>query len=600
MWTDEDLDVEKYSRYCPPIQRNFNFKYKKHQKELEFNDEDEEDDDEEKKVIEEPVRFIPIPILFENDDDEHRDDDDDDDNVNNASGKLDKWDISARCWLSSGTMFLLVILFHVIQVRSDLRRFTSAANIQLHEACAVLEDKTTSLQTALSLAAQDVGPISFKFVRDLKTKIRGAFHFAGQIFGGRVREALIGVMKHYYCLFVGAVVAFKSLSDAILNLLLPLVSGDTFITDIINAIQNVLDRVVQFVTEPDKAFGNLFADLLGMVLESVVAEIKIPEVVTDTANHVCSNVRRLDFEEIHLLLRRYIAMIVAAITIILVFYNALQFLIVFDSSEIKVEPEAEEKKSKTFINLIPTKTLRNAVRWMYNFLSYQPFWIFLSMGVFGVLHLHFSRSLHTKAQELKRTIIDPAIDSLREQFTTGLTGFLKTLELSWTREFGKLVAPLVDFVKRLTDLFEPILEMIANLGKNILGTIDDVINAIESISQSTGISNIIRSVLDCLILRNFKVWIKIAESIRLRLFGGDKLKNFRGGIVGLLKKSIAAIFKKLQMTKFLKKLFSVSFLIFLKLVVKRSIFLYVYLIVCFILLFQGFLMLIIKFVLGYF
>lgn len=539
----------------------------------------------------------------------------DEEDKNSTSSKLDKWDKGARGWLSSGTMFLLIVLFHVIQVRSDLRRFTSAANIQLHEACSVLEDKTMTLQTALSLAAQDVGPISFKFVRDLKTKIRGAFHFAGQIFGGRVREALVSLFKKYYCLLVGALVAFKSFSTAVTELLLNIAQAD-FVTSILEAIQKTIDKITEFVTEPDKAFADLFTAIMDEIFDATLTHIILPNLGCESMADVCSAVKTLDFSEIDRLLKGYMAKIIALIAILLVLYNTFKFALVLVINEPK-EPDDEREysdsdndnsdsdngnsDSENSENDDDTESgrLMNAFKWLCNFFSYQPFWIFLSMGVFGVLHLHFSRSLELKAQQMKANIIDPAIDQLKDDFTRGLQGYLVRMEEGWSQAFRDLIRPITDFVAKLAELFKPILTVIVDLGKEILKFIEGVLAWIDSVTIEDSISKTVAAILDCFMLKNFRCWLAIATIINDKLFGGN-WNTFQGGILGLLQKSIQSVFEKLQVTKYLKKLLSVHFMMFLKLMTKRSVFLYVYLIVCAILIGQGLLMLLIKFLLGYF
>lgn len=561
------------------------------------------------------LKFIPIPIHIRIDpeEDEEEEEETDEESTVKSAAQLDKWDKGARSWLSAGTMFLLIILFHVIQVRSDLRRFTAAANIQIDEVCGVLEDKTESLQSALSLAAKDIGPITLKFVRDLKTKLRSAIHFAGQIFGGRVRAFLMSLLSYRYCILVGIVVILKSLADKIAPLFFQSESdnnnpsaGTSFIESVLSAIRSLADSITEFLTNPETLFSNLLNSLLDVVFDPDLLVIGIPEIVNDSSQSICSKLKRLDFEDINLLVQSYITKLIIVLAIVLVLYNAFQFVTIVESGPeehaIRVKDETEkfddfssDSDEENEEEEARPSTVSNASTWLYNFLAYEPFWIFLTMGIFGLLHAYFSRSLYRKAQIIKKSVIDPQIDSISDEFTKEITSFLVKLEESWRNAFKDIIRPITIFIEALLEKFKPAIDAIGEYGEMIVNFINHVLGYLNRI---TPIKNGIKAALDCLFLNKLNSFLNIADLLRRKLFAND-WTNFNGGIVHLLKNSIKAIFKKIKMTKMLKKMISVSFLLFLRLVAKRSIFLYVYLVVCLILISQGLIMIIIKLILGY-
>lgn len=560
------------------------------------------------------VKYVPIPVpikrvnRFKDQEAEDTSDDSDDEvDTRVIGGNLDKWDKGSRVWLSSGTMFFLIILFHLIQVRNDLRNFTTTANNQLESACSVLEDRTAGFQKALNMAAQDVGPISFKFVRDLKTKIKSAFHFAGQIFGGKVREVFILIFNEYYCLLVGAVVVYQSFTEQVSIILNQIFDGNLFVKELTKLIDEIIDNIVRFIRNPEEYFSNLFGLILDFVFDQSMVSVVIPSLMGKDLNEICDTVQSIDFSEIDRLIKGYMAKIIAAIAIILVLYNYFNFVFTLETVKDDLDPEDEDKdekeekvkRSKSSKSKIPLSSLWNCLNWLKNFLKYPPFWIFLCMGTFGVLHIKFSGSLRTKAEELITNYVEPTIEEMKNDFVTTMKHYVVELETMWRAAFLKLLEPFTSFIKGLTDSFGSTFTYVVSLGKDILEIIGIVITRLYKLAVENRVIDAIFAMLDCLALRNIKKWVQIIAIIYDRLFGG-KWNDLNGGIVDILQKSISTIFGKLQMSSHLKGFFSMHFAMFVNLVAKRSIFLYVYLILCAILLCQGVLMMLIKFLLGYF
>lgn len=568
------------------------------------------------------------------------------------TGNLDKWDKAARSWLSSGTIFFLMVLFHILQVRSDLRKFTTAANNQLQQACTVLEDKSISLQTALGLAASDVGPITIKFVRDLKSKVRGAFLIAAQIFGSKVRAVLISIGKQYYCYLVAILVAIVSFKHLILDLIAKFFDKGTFIEKLCTTLVFVVEKIIQFVTQPEAFFNDMISSILDEIFEGLMA-VDIPIVNCEKMKHLCGKKSSFNFEGIHNLLRSYLTKMVALTAVLLIIFNAVTFIRTIrlheyelkkskkdqESDELLLESDESDTETiginmSTVITRSPSSTSSfstrtdstsssnnsssscssydlydekvesdgcfiNAARWIFNFFSYEPFLLFICMGIFGICHAYFSNYLREQAREIKRTIIDPEIDNMKDLFTEVMQDYVKDLEFAWRNTFSTLLKPLDKFIANLVDNFGDIMDIAIGIGKTILRLIDDVMDQIKKIVLGEAIANGIVALMDCMFLKSFKFWLKIADMIRTHLFS-NKWKELSGGIAVLLKSSITAIFEKLQITKVLKKMFSISFAMFMRMVAKRSIFLYVYLIVCALLISQGIFMITVKFVLGYF
>lgn len=601
-----------------------------------YQEKEEQEEQEEKQIINDDekfskFKFIPIPVpinrtkrikRYTNEGEGEgagstSDDTSDTEDLiyeieKNTKGNLDKWDKGARVWLSSGTMFFLIILFHLIQVRNDLRNFTTTANNQLESACSVLEDKTGGFQKALDMAAQDVGPISFKFVRDLKTKVKSAFHFAGQIFGGKVREVFITIFQEYYCLLVGALVAYQSLTEQVSIILNEIFDGNNFVEKLTELISGILDHIVKIVSKPEEYFSNLFGYLLDYIFDKTMVSVVIPSLTGKDITEICDTVQSIDFSEIDRLIKGYMAKIIAVIAIILVLYNYFNFIVTLetvkdDDEEDEVENEDEDYEDKVKkikiksdnATSIPLSSLWNCLRWLKNFLKYPPFWIFLCMGTFGVLHIKFSGSLRIKAEETIKNYVEPTIEEMRTDFVTMLKNYVVELEMIWKAAFLKLTEPFANFIKGLSQAFSSAFNFVVEQGKAVLELIDHFLSMIDTVTIEKSVVKAVGAILDCFILRNIRKWVQIVEIIYTRLFGG-KWHDLNGGIVDILQKSISAIFSKLQLASHLKGFFSMHFAMFLNLVAKRSIFLYVYLIVCAILFFQGVLMMLIKFFLGYF
>lgn len=552
--------------------------------------------------------------IINNVEEEEEDSDEEVMEVRSGSNELDKWDKGARSWLSGGTMFLLIVLFHVIQVRSDLRRFTTAANVQIEEACGVLEDKTVSLQTALGLAVKDIGPITLKFVRDLKSKVRAAFYFAAQIFGGRIRSYYMSLMSYRYCLLVGMTTVINSLMNSSLNFL-KFYCSDSFFTNLINILQSATNLISDIVTNPEKVINAVIQKLLDFIFDIDLLSIEVPEIIVGNSSEICSRLKKLNFEEINLLLQSYIKKIIVLLTVMLVLFNTFQFISVVDSESSKKEKEEnksqqEEEEDEETLSIFSddsdeilnnkegnnSSCAKNATVWFFRFLSFDSFWIFLTMGVFGLLHVHFSHSLVLKAKEIKKTVIDPQIDIISSEFMKEVTDFLVSIEESWKSLFRSVFSPITNFIESLSNILGPILSEIKEAFSPVIDQIDNFINYFNLISC---VESSIKAMIDCFFLSKMKMFLNIAKFIKDKLTKSNWNK-FDGGIVHLLKNSIVSIFRKLKLTKYLKKLLSVSFLMFLRLVTKRSVFLYVYLIVCAILISQGILLMIIKLILGYF
>lgn len=559
------------------------------------------------------IKFIPIPVQINSakrPKDQDSDSEDDYEERRDYNAKLDNWDKGARAWLSSGTIFFLIIMFHLIQVRNDLRNFTYTANNELKNACSVLEDKTISFQAALDLAAQDVGPITFKFVRDLKTKVKSAFHFAGQIFGGKVREVFVSLFQQYYCFLVGALVIFKSLTDNLTKMLIEKFSdGNDFIKSLLEVIDLVIKHIVEIVSNPEKYFAEKFGMILDIIFDKTMTAVVIPSLADNSVIlKICGKTaeRELKFSDIDALIKGYMAKIIAIITVILVLYNYFRFVITLETEEAEKsedeetdQSEIKEKKRISDDTKIPLSSLWNSFGWFKNFLIYQPFWMFLFMGILGYVHINFSASLRSKAEELKANFVDPKIEELKTDFTKALTTYLLDLEERWKQAFRELMKPFTSFIDSVANLFGTSFNSLLEGGRKITDYIYSIIQMIDGTAIGrVGLGAII-AILDCFILSNIEKWSKIVGLINAKLFGG-KWNDLNGGIIVLLQKSITDMFRKLQLTKHLKSFFSMHFSMFLNLLMKRSVFLYVYLILCAILLFQGVFMMLIKFILGYF
>jgi hypothetical protein len=616
-----DFDEEDQSRRKFPKFPKF---YEEKAKVAVSNEDETRKEEEKEKTVN--IKYVPIPVpinrekRFKDRDvsynkREDESEDSDDEVEQSIKGNLDKWDKGARIWLSSGTMFFLIILFHLIQVRNDLRNFTTAANNQIESACSVLENKTTGFQKALDMAAQDVGPISFKFVRDLKTKVKSAFHFAAQIFGGKVREVFIAIFQEYYCLVVGALVIYQSLTKEIYNAINQLFDGNVFISTMTELMETLIDNIVRFISDPEKYFSDLFVILLDYIFDKTMVSVIIPSLTGKDMNEICDAIQAIDFSEIDRLIKGYMAKIIAVIAIVLVLYNYFNFIVTLEtgkddtlsesSSKSDTESDFDEsfdkvKKIKSYReSKIPLSSLWYCLKWLKNFLKYPPFWIFLCMGTFGVLHIKFSGSLRLKAEELIANYVEPTIEGMRTDFVTMLKNYVFDLEKMWKEAFLKMMKPFKDFIKGLTRSFGGSFHFVLKQGKVILNIINFLVQKLDLVTISDTILKAITAILDCFILRNIRKWVQIVEIIYTRLFGG-KWNDLNGGIMDILQKSISAIFGKLQLSSHLKGFFSMHFAMFLNLVAKRSIFLYVYLIFCAILLCQGVLMMLIKLLLGYF
>lgn len=541
---------------------------------------------------------------------------------------LSKWDRASRVWLSSGTFLLLVILFHALQVRNDLRRFIYTANDQLNSACYVFDNKVTALQSSLDSAALDVGPITLKFLRDFKGKMRSAFQFGAQIFGGRLREMIIGSYKHVYCAVIGILVVLSSLMQElrisgaveIARYLLFQALPDNVFTSAYESAQYILERIIAFVKQPEKFLASLIFELVDQFTPEFEDFVELPQVRT-MAIGVCEQMGKLDFDSIQLLLRRYLIAIILVLAMVLVLYNSIQFIKEVDiedekeaiarklaekEHEIRVEMtrlEAANKNPKPIIKkhqlyflfiMMPSRRFRKIGNWFLYFLSYQPLWIFFTMGILGVLHIHFTEDLIKAAKAIKTTQIDPEIDRLTDQFVVYLHTFVAELNEQWGVVLKSLFSPITDMIRKIINAFSPFLEVIQVLGGLLDGPLHNLFYG-----SGLFIRPLMKGAfafLECLLFGELRKWSKIGSMLMERYESSSLSLGMDGSVVSLLKRAISAIIKHLRLTKALKKMFTASFLVFLRMFKTRSMFMYVYLIACLILIMQGVLMALIKMV----
>lgn len=541
---------------------------------------------------------------------------------------LSKWDRASRVWLSSGTFLLLVILFHALQVRNDLRRFISTANDQLDSACYVFDNKVMALQSSLDNAALDVGPVTLNFLRDLKGKMRSTFQFGAQIFGGRLREMIISAYKHVYCAVIGILVVVSSLLSELRSKglvekaadLLSNVFPDTFLEHAFETAQYILNQVIEFIKRPETFLATLIFDLVDTVTPDFEDFVELPQ-VRGVVGGVCKQLKRLDFDGIQLLLRRYLMAIIVVLAMVLVLFNSFQFIKEVDAQdekeaaalklakkdqELRVELERLEaanqipqpivKKHKLYFlfTLMPSKRFRKIGNWLLYFLSYQPLWIFLTMGILGVLHIHFTKDLIKAARAIKETQIDPEIDRLTDQFVVYLHSFITELHEQWSLVLQSLFAPITSMIQKIVEAFAPFMKVIELMGELLGGPIKNLFHGFGLFIRPLAKGAF--AFLECFLFSELKKWSKIGAVLIERFQASGISLGFDGSVVSLLKRAITAIIKHLRLTQALKKMFTASFLMFLRMFKTRSMFMYVYLIACLILIMQGVLMALLKIV----
>lgn len=525
---------------------------------------------------------------------------------------LSRWDRASRAWLSSGTFLLLFILFHALQVRNDLRAFTSTADEQICSACHVLENKVNALQASLDASASDVVPVSLKFVLELKAKLRRSFHFGAQIIGGRLRESILASCKNYWCASVGILVVFSSLLKYVEEKAVFLWE-DNFIAKTVEYLSDMLRRLTNFMRNPEK----LFADLLLTMYDSYpnetghfagIGRLKIAVL------NICQQVRSIDFIEIHLKLRKYLFIVITALAMILILYNAITFVNEAESDldndyrettssssnnkgvPTRSLPQCAEHRLLFLFAWVPFKSLRLLINWLLHFLTYQPFWIFFTMGVLGVLHLHFMDELIRLARDVKRTQVDPKIDEITGSFAEHLQSTVIELNRSWSLVLSEFLKSVTETVKYLLEKFAPMFTVIWQVGRRILSWVRPIFEHIKEAVVWKPLAEGMFAFVDCMILKRLRKYFSIGAVVLDRLSGSSSkgLSILRGGVMGLLTRAIKAIFRHLKRTAAIKKLFSASFLIFLKAFRTRSAFLFVYLMAGLVFLLQGILMAFVK------
>lgn len=542
--------------------------------------------------------------------DSENEDEEDEEGNERKNGNLDKWDRASRIWLSSGTVFLLILLFHLIQVRNDIRLFISDTSIKINQECNDMEHKFINLGSAIEAASNDVGPISMKFVRDMKLKIRNTFQYAAQIFGGKIREVIALFTKQYYCIFIGAVIAIYSFLSRGVGILKAFIS-DNFMQNILDGIQRFLTGLTGILLHPEEEVLNIFESLQGMAFDGLrVVEIPVAKL---GGAAFCEDAKKINFVEINYVLRNYMKLIIVGMAIILILYNSYKYLAFLeDSDQIEKKIVIEIKKARgedtgdqnIFVQLfycwIPLASIRRLIKWFCQFMSYQPFWIFLSMGLLGMLHLHFSKSLHDKTDSLKKHVIEPVLNLLDKKFTETMDANLKIIEKSWIDTFNELIKPIAGFISVLGSILTPIFTVLRGISKTIEDSVKWVLKTLYSHSYTSDIGRGLHAMFDCFFLRQLSACITIGDEIKKFMTAKDPFKSIRGGIIGIIKNMIGKLLGNLEILKNITAMLTISIKQFLDLLNKRSSLLYIYLILCLILIFQGLLMALIKFLLGYF
>ena len=279
--------------------------------------------------------------------------------------------------------------------------------------------------------------------------------------------------------------------------------GNIFLSQITSLIDEIIINIVEFMSNPEKYFSELFGLLLDFIFDKTMISVVIPSLTGKDMNEICESIQAIDFSQIDRLIKGYMAKIIAIIAVVLVLYNYFNFIVTIeterdedDEVDKQDKGDSESEKKKKSRSKVPLSSLWNCIKWLKNFLKYPPFWIFLCMGTFGVLHIKFSKSLRKKAEELISNYVEPTIEEMKKDFVTMMKNYVIDLETMWRKAFLKLTEPFKNFIEGLTKSFGITFDQIVKLGKQVLDAINILLTQFYKFTTHEGIRKAIYAILD--------------------------------------------------------------------------------------------------------
>lgn len=558
---------------------------------------------------------LPIPIklldaVLNSDDDESESDSDDDESIR-ARGPptqqdcsahedeeigLDRWETASRVWLSSGTIFLLMLLFHVWQIRTDIRSLTASTNDQIQFACSVIDDKAFTVRQALQHAVQDLNPVSLTFLKDAIANVRGVILFSVQVIGGRVREFLMSQCKDKICLVYGIFVGLEEFlrppgnelpkktlekkkekkkkkiwvrkrktnttplaeeavkpetgggkietSGSFFDNFGPIIKtlvDSSFIKDVRNALDRFINFVLRFIRNPESFFVDTVRDMLDNSFDFVLEMAELPGGL-DISSSLCDSIKKIDFDDINDKLRYYLMWLIILLLTVLIVFNYIQFVRAAESfnPECAARPDPPPVPTTrpnpvtvTVIRIIPFSPVRRALGWLICYLSYPQFWLYLILGCLGVVHLLFSRHLEAQIVAIKTTTINPILKDIAKQSKQAVFSMLATAESDYKQIMDKLLGPITGFFTRLCAQFDYYFGGIIDLFRKAVDLFDSMASRMQGMFLIGPLASVILGVLDCFFLRKVKSWIRIITLITERFFTKPPAETIASSFGGL-------------------------------------------------------------------
>jgi hypothetical protein len=389
-------------------------------------------------------------------------------------------------------------------------------------------------------------------------------------------------------------------------------AGPTFLKTLKSALRDFIRWTVRFLERPEELFMGTVRRLISEALDFEFGfQIGIDP---PTEQLLCSHLKQVDFGPVERSMRIYLQWLMVVLVGLLVAFNFIQFVNAVEKGDKEAKgsvngTEGVDAKStakpkppgprwiRWLLFWFPKGPLRQSVHWFLLFMSYPQFWMYLGFGLIGVLHLHFHREVEEQLKIIREQEIAPLLRAWSKMGRKHLLQVFHSVHLQWCELIRQFTEPFMRFFALLRENFGGLIASFVWVLENLAGLYERLGTLLEFDLIFSQSAKIIRGIVDCYFMKKVRSWGRMLAVLNdmfvARNGAGDLALSFTG-LSRLFKSTLHSMLRFLQLNKAVRKLFSFSFKMFLGLLRQRSGFLYVYLIVCAILLVQGLMMALIR------